>query len=99
MKPSSNLGRGQRLAWLLIILSGALGAFAFLFNLVASPHYGWLLHRWAFFFGAAVTVLALGTYFADNRARVFAVIVLVLLAVSAVDPLRRIFFYGSWWDA
>ncbi|MXP30148.1 hypothetical protein GRI58_15165 [Porphyrobacter algicida] len=88
-----------RVAITLLSIGVMLGAISFLVNLVASPHYGWLLHRWAVFFFLAVVSTTLGIRFAGRRTRWVALLMLVILAISAIDPLRRILIYGAWWDA
>jgi hypothetical protein len=74
------------------------GVFALQFALISSPHYGWLLHRWALFVLLGSSAAFLGFYVGGRKTRWASVAVLIFLAVSAIDPLYRIIFYGGWWD-
>jgi hypothetical protein len=88
-----------RIAATSVTVGAIFGAMSHLMNLVSSPHYGWLLHRWAVFFVLAVVSTILGLRLGSRRIGWIAFILLTILALSAVDPLRRILIYDAWWDA
>ncbi|WP_322964842.1 hypothetical protein [Sphingomonas fuzhouensis] len=97
MQSAANPGR-PIVSLALAMLGLTFGAFALQFALISSPHYGWLLHRWALFFLLASSAASLGFYVGGRKTRWASFAVLIVLAVSAIDPLFRIIFYGSWWD-
>ena len=75
---------------LLAAASLVFGLMAMVNGYASSPHYGWLLRRWAAYEFLALICLIAAWVVATRRWRSMLVAIAILLALGAADPLRRI---------
>ena len=71
---------------------------AIAYGYASSPHYGWLMHRWAMTTGLAAAFSAAAFLLASGKWRWAAGCLAVALALTAADPVRRLLTTDVWYD-
>lgn len=74
------------------------GVAAISYGYASSPHYGWLIHRWATAFGLSAAFTMASLVLAPGKWRWAVACLAVALALTAADPISRLLTTDVWSD-